>query len=186
MRSLPLVALALLSCPPSQTYGAGGDSSQIVASAREATGYAITMPRPLLHELGHLADTATIEHVRCLYGVARPDTVHLLWAFEPEIGKATTTYVRHESCPAVALASWHNHLAGVTMTGTLVPGEDPRSSCYLSGVDLRAAREYASPKILFVQVTRDVRCWWSQEQAIRSGLVGALGAFPEQRAGFGP
>jgi hypothetical protein len=170
------LALGLLSCP-------------VVAGQRtqaQPRKHVIVMIDRLAAELGAIADTATVEHFRCLYGIAKPDTTYLVEAIDPGILEATPVNLSHEPCPAVALAEWHVHLVGVTMTGTIIPGLNPQSSCYLSGTDLRAARDYHSAKLLFVQVDARTLCWWTQEQAISMGLANMLPSLDGQRVGWGP
>jgi hypothetical protein len=164
-----------VSCP-----AAAGQSGQ-----PELPPHVVIMVDRLALELGRIADTATIEHFRCIYGVAKPDTTYLVEAMEPTIREATPINLSHEPCPAVALAEWHNHLPGVTMTGSIVMGQNPRMSCYLSGTDLRSARDYRSAKLLFVQVDARTLCWWTQEQAISLGLVNMLLPLAGQRTGWG-
>lgn len=148
--------------------------------------YHILMTRDVSDELGALADSATVEHVRCLFGVTLPDTMVIFRTFEPQVREATPLAVGHEECPGYPLAIWHNHLAGVTITGEIRKGWDPRHSCYLSRLDLNDGSEVQAPKLQFVQVDRDTSCWWTQLQIVsQSWGIQMLPAMPGQRSGFG-
>jgi hypothetical protein len=172
----PLAAALLLACSV-----AAGEADRTAARP-----LVILMRDELRAALGRIADTATVEHFRCLYGIAQPDTVYLTAAFEPTIHRATTMGLNHDPCPGVALAEWHTHLSGVTTTGEIRRDWDPRASCYLSSIDIRAARGYHSAKILFVQVDAKTLCWWTQAQVIGMGTVNMLPALDGQRFGWGP
>lgn len=67
---------------------------------------------PMLDELDALADTATVEHFRCLLGGIGDDgEFYVVLAYAPKVVFALPYRVRTELCPpVVTVAVWHNHL----------------------------------------------------------------------------
>ncbi len=145
--------------------------------------------------LGAIADTATVEHVRCLlayesprYAVPFPRDMrewHLAWAVEP-FGAASLVLGTNGSprssqaadftaCPIGTIAGWHNH---VLATFRSIPKVDarqdgtPESACALSQTDVWTATKPDAPPEQYVSVDRDTYCWWrkSDLQALRQPL----------------
>lgn len=114
---------------------------------------------PMLEAFGQIADTATIEHLRCLLGTVRGDTVYVVAAWEPVIAFASKVLMAVGPCPDfITLGTWHNHLP---RTYTL-QGEDRGQTlplaayCQLSLPDRRVR-----VLIQVISVTAAVSCAWS-------------------------
>ena len=111
----------------------------------------------LLDSLDALADGATLEHVRCLMGVERNDTLWIDHMYEPKITIAAPDSVVTAPCSKGTIALWHNH---TIRPESVTP---PEERCFLSPTDITTAlRGHAF--IWIVQVTRDVVCWWTHPQ----------------------
>jgi hypothetical protein len=117
--------------------------------------------RPVLAELGQIADTAHIEHYRCLLGGWRNDTLYVVAAVEPQIIAATALFISTGPCPPLlTVAEWHSH---VPRRFTLM-GEDrgsdipPEAYCELSPTDRRV--HPWSPLLQLLSVTETVSCAW--------------------------
>jgi len=65
---------------------------------------------PLLDALTAIADTAQLEHFRCLLGAPMDSVIYIVAAYEPAIEQASPDSVRYDHCPALITAgTWHNH-----------------------------------------------------------------------------
>ena len=133
-----------------------------------------------IQHLNGIADTATIEYVRCLLGGMRNDTTVITAVFAPAVRRASRFSAVTAACPAlVTVGTWHNHLAielvvknGDTTTVAL----PPRMACYLSEMDVRNILEVDIPRgvtITVVQVDRNTVCWWLTSQV--KELIGSGG-----------
>jgi len=92
----------------------------------------------LLLLLEAIADTASVEHYRCLYADRWGGP--LVTAVQPVIQWATVSSIAFEPCPDGALAEWHNHLAmAFATTGEPRGRVPPAAMCYLSHVDTASA-----------------------------------------------
>jgi hypothetical protein len=126
----------------------------------------IRVDSSVMATLGQIADTATIEHFRCLLGTTRHDSTFVTAAFEPVVRSASRFSIGTAACPAfITVADWHVHLpiAIRTMTDTsiLVDPIPPVSACYLSDKDVETAVLKDSNVVLqVVQVNALIACWW--------------------------
>jgi hypothetical protein len=117
--------------------------------------------RPMLEQLGAIADTATREHYRCLLGVWRHDTLYVVMAYEPQIIAATALFVATSACPSLlTVAEFHNHIPrNFTMMGEDLGRLWPLAAyCKLSLLDRRVRAD--SPLLQVIAVNRDVSCAW--------------------------
>lgn len=133
---------------------------------------------PMLAELGQIADTATIEHVRCLLGAVRGDTMYVIAAWEPPIIHATALIASFGPCPPLlTLGGWHNHIPrDVTVMGEDRGARPPAEYCELSQVDRRAALRPDAPLFQVIHVNRDITCAW----VLYEGLYERMTAWPPQ------
>ena len=137
-------------------------------------GQRLTVDVNLQDYLGHVADTATVEHHICLFAdralSAQGDTVFVLnYGLWPK-QTATADFVFSEQCPDSAFAAWHNHIrARVEVafkefhvsTPSNVKGDT--RACYLSSLDFRTTlREHVRMQI--VQVNYRTFCWWTKHE----------------------
>lgn len=127
----------------------------------------LTVDSGMMAQLGRIADTATIEHIRCLLGVDRGDTILVDVAWEPKVTYANYTMVTFEHCPLATVGTWHNHIAmrfpilnGDTARYVRVP---PHQMCYLSRPDSTAALAMKHERLSIVQVVDSVACAWIRE-----------------------
>jgi len=158
--------------------------SGCTAAAQQPTPLAITMDDSLFHELGQLADTATIEHARCLYGWARPDSIFLSTMAEPVMHHADANVMNVEYCQSGALAFWHNHIpADISINGQVhATAQAPEAFCYLSRPDMESSVASGNPVPLeFVGVNKDIMCYWLRWQIAAAMQLNMLPAFPMQR-----
>jgi len=118
----------------------------------------------LLLELDALADTATLEHFRCLLGQRIGDSLLVVGAWEPEIYHADYNGVRYGPCPPTTVGTWHNHLPyNIPMNNPHDRSNrvEPWSVCDLSPLDRRSATREPSPILLSViGVAKGVHCAW--------------------------
>jgi len=167
-----------------------GATAPIAAQTADAGSFVVWMRDSLREVLAKTAATASIETVRCLYGVSHPDTLYLTDAATPVIRTADSVTAGYAPCPGYALALWHNHLPGwfPTITpggGSYRRGAPPALACYLSQQDILAANRFLAPPLWFVQVDEQVLCWWSREQISKlafspTGWALYLPPLPEQ------
>jgi len=149
----PFEKAALSAILYATTCGAGAQGQEAV----------IRFYDPVLRELGQLADTAHIEHYRCLLGVWQNDTLYITAAYEPEIIAATALFVSTGPCPPrLTQGEFHNHIP----RNITVMGEDRgqiwplESYCVLSPVDRRAEKRPSPPLLQLIAVTKDLSCLW--------------------------
>jgi hypothetical protein len=136
--------------------------------------------------LDSIADSATVEHARCLYGTTRPDgSFSLSWAVEPHVDSLIgRDQLAVEPCPRIALAFWHNHRPG-WIPGNVIGGavylpearSMPERACYLSQQDILSAIRAIAPPLQIVQVKRGIRCWWTKVQIARSVTTNGMALF---------
>jgi len=135
----------------------------------------VVMRRSLFDSLGAVADTATVEPFRCVYGEQGWDRA---WRVDsvttPTILYQMPMSVGHLPCPETAKGTWHAHLLRVPGTtfrsdGTVaVMVLPPESACYLSLPD-RRGRE----AVQLVQAGPRLACVWMRRsrQWVRDSLV---------------
>lgn len=123
----------------------------------------VSFHRPMLDELAAIADTATIEHARCLVGGWQGDTLYIVAAIEPVILDATPVHVATGPCPPIITwGEWHTHIpqpftmAGEPRLGFL----PPMAYCELSPLDRRAALRPDAPAFQVIHVNKDTSCAW--------------------------
>ena len=133
------------------------------AASAQAQSVTIRFNGPMLADLGQLADTAHIEHSRCLLGVWRNETLYVAMAYEPQVIAATALFVSTGPCPPfLTQGEFHNH---VPRQITLM-GEDRgqvwpvEQYCEMSIVDRRAEQRPDPPLLQVIAVTKDVSCAW--------------------------
>jgi hypothetical protein len=113
-----------------------------------------------LAALGAIADTAHVEHFRCLLGGWRGDTLYVVMAYEPGVVVATATILAPEACPPLlTVGTWHNHIPRTVsaMGEQLGQTKAAVEYCFLSAEDQRAD---AGVPLKIVSVTREVSCAW--------------------------
>jgi len=137
----------------------------LLLALQQAPIQAISWYQPMLEALGAIADTAHIEHYRCLLGVQRADTLYVMAAWEPKIKVATALFIAPaEPCPPlITVGEWHNHRPR-TITAM---GEDLGQTwplavyCELSREDRRSEQHPLAPPLQLISVTRNVSCAWA-------------------------
>lgn len=112
---------------------------------------------PMLNELGAIADTATVEHFRCLLGAWQGDTLFIVAAHEPEVRFANAFGVGTGPCPPlITWGEYHNHLPlNLTINGEIRPALPPEAMCDLSPLDRRSEIPFQ-----VIYVNKDVSCAW--------------------------
>jgi hypothetical protein len=143
-----------------------------LALAAPAPAQAFTMTSPLALALGAIADTATVEQARCLFGHTRPNTVVADSAVEPDVTRRGGLIVSIKPCPFGAVALWHVHL----LAQTRAPSAE--AACFLSPGDVDAGMRRDAPLAMVVQVTRDVWCWWSRDDVLDAKLLRLVASPP--------
>jgi hypothetical protein len=161
------VGLGLAACAVTLT-------GQETASDRSAGGrrLVVAFDEGVYDELARLASTARRETVRCLIGTFAGDTALIEIAWKPRIDQSSAMHVQYRGCPRSAVAKWHNHLAWIAPT--------PLQACFLSGVDIEDGLVPGAPLLQFVQVNRDVLCWWHRGQLAAAEGQPRLAALPAQ------
>lgn len=132
----------------------------LLAAPLQAQAVAVRLQNSLLDSLDVLADGATTEHIRCLTGGLRGDTLFVVDLYEPAVKSADSNNVVYEGCDkARTIVVWHNHIYDAEMHGS------PVARCFLSPADVTTAlREGIF--IWAVQVDRNTTCWWTYPQII--------------------
>jgi hypothetical protein len=120
----------------------------------------------LAESLDAIADTATVEHARCLYGVTTPDGVTLTRAFEPHVIEADWMTYSGDMCPGQPLAFWHVHIPhNFNIMGIRSGGDaEPRDYCFLSRPDMISTLRPVDPPLQLVGVGHRLLCWWSRQE----------------------
>lgn len=123
---------------------------------------------PILDSLSSIADTAKIEHLRCLLGARNDSILVIVAAYEPEIGQADADSVRYGHCPAlITVGTWHNHPP---------PYRGPKEGyCQLSKQDAEA-----SELMQLISVDRHLSCLFLR------GPLGYERAIHWPPPGYGP
>ena len=121
-----------------------------------------------VRELGTIADSATVEHGRCILGhfSAGFDTLRLVGIYNAPALLENPWAVRTGACPPyVTKASWHIHLPWVVnmMDPRLRAPIPPETVCFLSLGDRHAAKFDAQLGIFIqiVQVNARIACAWA-------------------------
>ncbi len=149
------VSLRSLAAPARVLVAVVAGLSTWAAASRYYTpvvGVRVIVDSAMMAELGRVADTATVEHARCLLGTRSGDTVVVVEAWTPAYRDQTPTRVRYKACPLSTVAFWHVHLP---------MHSPPWSACALSETDRRHNRAHLGKRLEFVQVTGDVWCAWA-------------------------
>lgn len=147
------------------------------------------VPEPIYHVyiatnvqagLGRVADSATVEHVRCLIGAVFPDdsvpsdTTIAIDDAVPPLGEQSGPLTVNASCTAATLIAWHNHIFAATKKAWKgrMDVVEPRDACGLSSLDFVSALAPHAPRIQVVQVNMRTFCWFTkhQLQAFRNRL----------------
>src|ERR1700694_2499803 len=121
--------------------------------------------RAMLEEFGAIADTAHVEHFRCLLGGWRGDTLDVLMAYEPTIVAARATILSPGPCPPLlTIGTWHNHIPRTTtqMGENLGQTKALAEYCKLSLED-RTADAALLRKL--ISVTHDASCAWALDES---------------------
>jgi len=133
--------------------------------ASSSTAQQFTMAEPLLSSLNALADTATVEHARCLFGITRPNSAVADSATEPEVTRRAGLIVSLKPCPFGAIALWHVHVLAQTRASS------PEAACFLSPGDIETGMRRDAPIVMVVHVGAAVWCWWSREDVLDAKLI---------------
>lgn len=118
----------------------------------------------LVASLDAVADTATIEHYRCLLGGQRGDTLVIVRAFAPPILHADYNTVTAAGCPRFTVGTWHTHLPyNIPMNDphNRASRVDPWSVCDLSPAD-RASAKTEPWTFSMISVAKGVHCAWQR------------------------
>ncbi len=140
-------------------------------------GLHLVVAKHVTEQLGALADTLTVETVRCLIGITRGKSAVIDMVWEPPVSEPTQSGLGSHGCPLATIAVWHNHL----------PAIHPRTSeeaCFLSEAEISDALEGGRAPIQIVQVTAAISCWWTREQIAGAADGGTLVSLPGQRRGI--
>ncbi|MGH7615156.1 MAG: hypothetical protein ACREMW_14090 [Gemmatimonadales bacterium] len=136
----------------------------VLAPIVAASAQNFTMSDQLAFGLAAIADTATVEHARCLFGRTWPNTIVADSAVEPEVTRQAGLLVSLTPCPFGAVALWHVHL----VVQTRAPSAE--TACFLSPGDVNAGMRWDAPLVMVVQASGDVWCWWSREDVLDAKL----------------
>jgi len=136
----------------------------------------------VMPSLQALADTATREYGRCLYGSAltndAADTLYFVDAAlppafsnrAPDEPRTSVTFV----CNALDLiGGWHNHVLREYRRLPLGPWSWPGApteaaeACQLSSKDLQSAMAPGAPPITVISVDRRTFCWWFKAELLQ-------------------
>src|SRR5207237_10852913 len=112
------------------------------------------------------ADTANVEHFRCLLGQQVGDTLAIARAVEPFIVFADYNGVKAGPCPAFTVGTWHTHLAyNIPMSDphNRLPPVEPWSVCDLSPLDRETTLEPKAPGFAMISVANGVHCAWQRD-----------------------
>ena len=130
-----------------------------------ASAQQFTMTDTLEANLAAVADTAMVEHARCLFGVTRPNAVMADSAVEPTVKRRAGLIVSIAPCPFGAIALWHVHV----LAQTKAPSAE--AACFLSRGDVEAGMRWDAPPVMVVHTVADVWCWWSREDVLDARLI---------------
>lgn len=137
----------------------------VLAPAVAAHAQSFAMSDRLVSGLAAIADTATVEHARCLFGRTWPNTITADSAVEPQVTRQAGLIVSLTPCPFGALALWHVHLVAQTRASSA------EAACFLSPRDLDAGIRWDAPLVMVVQTSDGVWCWWSREDVLDAKLI---------------
>jgi hypothetical protein len=133
----------------------------LAAPAACGAPHAVFLDDSMMAQLGRLADTATIEHGRCLIGKVEGDTAFIDLAVAPASELGTPIGVTFGPCSIATLALWHNHLPfEFSFTGEKVGPVPPAFACALSPQDRFSASRPEAPAYTLIHVTHAVYCMW--------------------------
>lgn len=123
----------------------------------------------LIDSLDQIADTATVEHFRCLVGgYLPPDTVVVTKLVAPKENNASLFHVTAELCPPHTVGAWHIHLPVAVRilndsTSEVVP-IPTAAACYFSYGDVQEAGHHPELSFYMVHVRRGIYGWWTTRQ----------------------
>lgn len=117
----------------------------------------VSLDYELVAALGRIADTATVEQVRCLGGDRVADTLFLNRAIARPTVEASDSSLVAVGCPPGTFAIWHTHI--------LRPGQHPLDVCFLSEDDIHTAVRARVP-MQIVQVSSALWCYWGLHQIV--------------------
>lgn len=137
-----------------------------------ASAQQFAMTAELESTLAALADTAVVEHARCLFGVTRPNVVVADSAVEPDAKRRGGLIVSMTPCPFGAIALWHVHLLAQTKASSA------EAACFLSRGDVAAGMRWDAPLVMVVHASGAVWCWWSREDLLDARLIGLTASPP--------
>jgi len=97
----------------------------------------IVFDADLIASLGKIADTATVEHDRCLGVGIVGDTAYIVTELEPKVLFSSPDSIIVGACPRGYLVTWHYHMTSyVTATGRVIHFQPPFEwLCDLSASD---------------------------------------------------
>lgn len=134
--------------------------------------------------LGLLADTATIEHTRCLVGKSiatnGADTLYAVdLIFAPRVAKQDALKVAGVACcPVATVSSWHNHILlvvkGLGRGPWFTTDTTGRAACFAAAQDVFAGSGPSAAPLMTVQVNSRTFCWWTRDQLRAIRAAGAL------------
>jgi hypothetical protein len=133
--------------------------------ALPASAQRFTMTATLGAALAAVADTAGVEHARCLFGVTQPNAVVADSAVEPVVKRRAGLIVSIAPCPFGAIALWHVHVVAQTRASSA------QAACFLSRGDVEAGMRWDAPLVMVVHTAADVWCWWSREDVLDAMLT---------------
>lgn len=139
----------------------------VLALLQTKPGPEVVVNRTVVAYLEQIADTATVEHARCL-GVSMSRARDTLWidrVFETPwlVTEPTETSVKIEywSCPLGTIATWHNHLRFQER----IPSISPEYYCQMSlgkEKDEGLLLDPRGPPFLVISVTKGVSCFFQR------------------------
>lgn len=132
------------------------------AQAPPPAAHTVLITDSLVAALDAVADTATIEHYRCLLGGQVGDSLVIVRAYEPVILHADYNTVTAAGCPRFTVGTWHTHLPyNVPMNDphNRATRVDPASVCELSLAD-RHAGAVEPWTFSMISVAKGVNCAW--------------------------
>ena len=124
--------------------------------------------------LGVLAAGLRTEVVLCLTGSSHGPTTVATGFLMPEPKASSAERATFGSCPATAVAIWHNHPLE-RLPGD--PDANPRDLCALSETDIRTTAQTAVPFVV-IAVGANTWCWWTQTQVRKLDAQHALRGDP--------
>ena len=133
--------------------------------AQQAAPTRIFVSDRIVAHLDSIADTATIEHLRCLIGGRQGDSLFVIQLYSPRIAHADyNTVTPRTPCPAhITVGSWHNHIpfnVPLNDPHNRTTPVEPWSVCEMSPPDRMVRGDPPEYRVYMISVAWGVHCAW--------------------------